>query len=193
MTIYKVSYTDLRTDDHAKSVLAEGLTFNHVAGIQRGLIVLQSLADDKVINAFSSIAYFHKNHTKPSEIQFFRETDVEWDPKDALARVRRNKSTIEALVDVDLADLSVTTHSETNVMDLRKVSGYERPKEELQHPEDLEKSGYKVYKGVQREVDKPKPKVEKYQLERYLTRFGAFSRSQSKRTKVIKKNGTSTS
>jgi len=193
MTKYKVSYMDLRTDEDSKAALAQNLTYNHVAGLQRGLIVLQRLSDDQIQDAYSTIAYFHENRTRPSEIQFLRETDVVWNLDDVMTRLKRSRSKIEVLADVDLETLTVKLNTQTNPKDLEvksREAGYEKPQAEyLPNKDDLRALGFDMDTPLQTEP-KPIPRPgETIQLERYLARFGAFKRSQSKRTKIIKKNG----
>lgn len=154
--LYKINYVNLRTGKHETETLATGLQFNHIDGVQRGLVVLREAFTDKITRAYEVFSYFHKYDETGSPIQFQRqETSLSED--EIRKRLEKNKG-VEVLANVEPnLTVALIERAESNF----------------------------PYANVE-------STIVYVPLERHLMqRHGAFSKSVSKRTKIIRKNGNS--
>jgi hypothetical protein len=74
--IYKINYVNLRTGRHETEILAGDLKFNHIDGVQRGLVVLRNPFTDEITRAYEVFSYFHKFDETGSPVQFRRQETI---------------------------------------------------------------------------------------------------------------------
>jgi hypothetical protein len=97
--IYRINYVNLKTGKHETETLASGLQFNHIDGVQRGLVVLRDALTDEITRAYEVFAYFHKYDQTGSPVQFQRqETSLSED--EIRKRLGKNKG-LEVLANLN--------------------------------------------------------------------------------------------
>ena len=104
MTLYRVNYVNLRTGRHETETLASGLQFNHIDGVQRGMVVLRDACTDEIERAYEVFAYFHRYDKTGSPVQFKRGEEIT-DANAVREKLKRNKG-VEVLANVN-SDLTV--------------------------------------------------------------------------------------
>jgi len=160
MTLYHISCINLQTTKDAERTiygsLVEAMPNNHIEGIQRALFVLQRPFTDEIIDAYSTVAYFHSNENSPGAIRYEKEKKT-WSEKDVKTRLKRNKR-LEQTLEVERDDEGRCTV--TLVVDC--------PEPEMP-----------------RHIDEGEKTKEVSSLEKHFENLGAFARTTKRRTKII--------